>query len=150
VTTGLGPVYDGVSHLFLTFDDLLLVVAMAALAGLNGAAAARRALFVLPVAWLAAGLAGHASGTSLLPAGITSVSLLAIGILTAADRKLSPRVVSALAAFLGILHGWLNGGSIAAVGREASGLVGISAAIFVLAALVLPRWIPAGLRRARG
>ena len=48
VTTGLGPVYDGISHLFLSFDDLLPVVAMALLAGLNGPAAGRRALFTLP------------------------------------------------------------------------------------------------------
>ncbi len=136
VTTGLGPVYDGMSHLFLTFDDLLPVVALAALAGLNGPAAARRSLFVLPIAWLAAGVAGYFTAIHLLPAGITAVSLLALGILTAADRRLSPGVVSVLAALLGILHGWLNGTSIAAAGREASGLVGITVAIFLLAALV--------------
>ena len=36
VTTGLGPVYDGISHVLLSPDDLLPVVAMALLAGLNG------------------------------------------------------------------------------------------------------------------
>ena len=36
VTTGLGPLYDGISHLFLSFEDLLPVVALALLAGLNG------------------------------------------------------------------------------------------------------------------
>lgn len=41
VTTGVGPVYDGISHLFVTFDDLLAVAAMAFLAGLNGPAAGR-------------------------------------------------------------------------------------------------------------
>jgi len=136
VTTGLGPVYDGVSHLFLTFDDLLPVLAMALLAGLNGPAAGRRTLFTLPIAWLAAGAAGYASGAALLPAGVTSLSLLALGILAAVDLRLAPRVVSALAVMLGIVHGWLNGASIALAGREESGLVGIAAAIFVLAALV--------------
>ena len=43
--------------------------------------------------------------------------------------------MTALAAALGLVHGWLNGAGIAAAGREASGLVGIAGAIFVLVAL---------------
>jgi len=136
VTTGLGPVYDGISHLFMTFDDLLPVAAMALLAGLNGPAAGRRALFILPAAWLAGGMAGYASGLALLPAGLTSLSFLVLGILAAADRRLGPPVVTALALALGAVHGWLNGASIAGDGREATGLIGITVAIFVLAALV--------------
>jgi len=136
MTTGLGPVYDGISHLFLTFDDLLPAVAMALLAGLNGPAAGRRALFILPAAWLAGGVAGFATGVAPLPAGITSLSFLALGVLTAADRKLPPAVVTALAVALGMVHGWLNGAAIAGAGREATGLVGIAGAIFLLVALV--------------
>ena len=145
VTTGLGPVYDGISHLFLTFDDLIPVAAMALLAGLNGPAAGRGALFALPVAWLAGGLAGYQSGVAHLPAGFTSLSFLALGILTAADRRLAPPVVTALAVAMGLMHGWLNGAGIAAAGREASGLVGIAGAIFLLAAL-LAAWV-VSLRR---
>jgi hydrogenase/urease accessory protein HupE len=136
MTTGLGPVYDGISHLFLTFDDLLPVVAMALLAGLNGPATGRRALFILPLAWLAGGAAGYLTGVAPLPAGVTSLSLLALGILTAADLKLVPAAVSALAVALGMVHGWLNGASITLAGREATGLVGIAGAIFLLVALV--------------
>jgi hydrogenase/urease accessory protein HupE len=136
VTTGLGPVYDGISHLFLTFDDLLPVVAIALLAGLNGPAAGRRTLFALPVAWLAGGAAAHLSGVALLPQGITSLSFLALGTLTAVDLRLAPPVVTALAVALGIAHGWLNGAALATAGREASGLVGITGAIFLLVALV--------------
>jgi hydrogenase/urease accessory protein HupE len=135
-TTGLGPVYDGISHLFMTFDDLIPVVAMALVAGLNGPTAGRRALFALPAAWLAGGLAGYQSGLAHLPAGVTSLSFLALGVLAAADRKLAPPVVTALAVAMGLMHGWLNGAGIAAAGREASGLVGITGAIFLLAALV--------------
>lgn len=136
VTTGLGPVYDGISHFFLSFDDLLPAVAMALLAGLNGPTTGRRVLFVLPVAWLAGGAAAYFSGIAFLPAGATSLSFLALGILTAADLRLSPAGVTALAATLGFAHGWLNGASIAAAGREASGLIGITGAIFLLVALV--------------
>lgn len=136
MTTGLGPVYDGISHLFLTFDDLLPVVAMALLAGLNGPATGRRALFILPGAWLVGGLAGFLTGVAPLPAGVTSLSLLLLGILTAADRKLAPAVVTALAVALGMVHGWLNGAAIALAGREATGLAGIAGAVFLIVALL--------------
>jgi len=53
VTTGLGPVYDGIGHFFLSPGDALAVLALALLAGLRGTAAGRRALFILPVAWFA-------------------------------------------------------------------------------------------------
>ena len=58
VTTGLGPVYDGISHVLYSPDDLLPVLAVAFLGGLNGVTAARRALFALTGAWLLGGFAG--------------------------------------------------------------------------------------------
>lgn len=136
MTTGLGPVYDGISHLFLTFDDLLPVLAMAVLAGLNGPAAGRRVLVALPLAWFAGGLAGFAARAPLLPPGVTALSFIIVGGLAALDRRLAPNVVAGLALALGLVHGWLNGAGIASAGREAMGLVGIGGAIFALTALV--------------
>lgn len=136
VTTGLGPLYDGISHLFLSFEDLLPLLAMALLAGLNGPGAGRLALFVVPAAWLLGGLAGFAVGAPLVPGTVTAASFLVLGGLTAADRRLSPTAVTALAGALGLLHGWLNGAGIAEAGREALGLVGIVSAVFVVVALV--------------
>ena len=43
------------------------------------------------------------------------------------DRRLSPRVVATLAVAVGLLHGWLNGVSLAEVQREGLGLAGIAA-----------------------
>ncbi|MBL0297240.1 MAG: HupE/UreJ family protein [Betaproteobacteria bacterium] len=134
-TTGLGPVYDGVAHLFVSFEDLLPALAMALLAGLNGPVAGRLALFMLPLAWFGGGLAGFHGVANGWPAGITSVSLLLLGVLVAADRRLRPPVVAALAAALGLVHGGLNGAALAAAGGEVSGLAGIAAAVFVLVAL---------------
>jgi hydrogenase/urease accessory protein HupE len=131
----LGPLYDGISHLFLSFEDLLPVVALSLLAGLNGPKASRLALFVVPAAWLAGGLAGLAVGAPLVPGAVTAASFLVLGGLTAADRRLPPPAVTALAAALGLLHGWLNGAGIAGAGREALGLVGIVSAVFVVVAL---------------
>ena len=135
VTTGLGPLYDGISHVLLSPDDLLPILAMSLLAGLNGPEAGRRVLFGLTLAWLAGGLAGFILGRPLLPGTLTCASFLVLGGLTAADRRLSPSVVLCLAVSVGLLHGWMNGTGIAAAQREVLGLVGIGSTIFVLAAL---------------
>ena len=135
VTTGLGPVYDGVSHVLLSPDDLIPILAMGFLAGLNGPMAGRRTLFTLTAAWLLGGVAGYAGGHGPGPFTSTAVSFLALGALTALDRRLSATVVTMIAAAVGLFHGWLNGAGIAASGRELLGLVGIAGATFVLVAL---------------
>ena len=136
VTTGLGPVYDGISHVLMSPEDLVPILAMSFLAGLNGARAGRMTLFSLTVAWLAAGAAGFLFGRTVLPVAVTSVSFLILGGLTAADRRLAPAVVTELAVAVGLLHGWMNGASIAESGRSALGLVGIAATVFVCVSLV--------------
>jgi hydrogenase/urease accessory protein HupE len=135
VTTGLGPVYDGVSHVLVSPEDLVPILAMAMLAGLNGPRAGRRALFGVTGAWLVGGLAGFAVGPPVASV-LTTFSFLVLGALTSMDLRLSPRAVSALAAVLGVLHGWLNGAGIAAAQRDVTGLVGIAAVTFAILALV--------------
>jgi len=135
VTTGLGPIYDGISHVLMSPDDLVPILAMAFLAGLNGPAAGRRTLFALTGAWVIGGVAGFSSGQSLLPGAAVAISFLVLGVLTAVDRRLSPGVVTALAVVVGMLHGWLNGAGIAESQRELLGLVGIASVVFVLVAL---------------
>jgi hydrogenase/urease accessory protein HupE len=102
---------------------------------LNGARAGRVALCVLPVAWFAGGIAGVLVGGAAPPPIVTSLSLLALGVLTAASARLGPVLVAVLAAGLGITHGWLNGAGIAVAGREASGLLGIAGTTFIIVAL---------------
>jgi len=135
VTTGLGPIYDGISHVLMSPDDLVPVLAMALLAGLNGPAAGRRMLFALPAAWCAGGVAGFYAGQSLIPGAATAMSFLILGGLTAADWRLSPRFVTEVAVAVGTVHGWSNGAGIAASQRELLGLVGIASVVFVLVAL---------------
>ena len=135
VTTGLGPIYDGISHVLMSPDDLVPILAMAFLAGLNGPAAGRRTLFALTGAWFAGGVAGFFSGQPLVPGAAVAMSFLVLGVLTAVDRRLSPAMVSGLAVVVGMLHGWLNGAGIAESQRELLGLVGIASVVFVLVAL---------------
>ena len=135
VTTGLGPIYDGISHVALSPDDLVPALVMALLAGLNGATAGRRGLFAVTAAWLLGGIAGFLVGQPIGPATVPTASFLVLGVLTAADRRLSPATVATLAVAVGLLHGWLNGAGIVDARREVLGLAGIVSAIFVLTAI---------------
>lgn len=136
VTTGLGPLYDGISHFLVSFEDLLPVAAMALLAGMNGARAGRRALFLLPSAWVAGGLVGLSASAAPLSGAWVALSAVVLGALVAADRRLPPGLIAALAMVLGVLHGWLNGAGIAAANREGVALLGIGGAVFVVVSLL--------------
>jgi hydrogenase/urease accessory protein HupE len=135
VDTGLGPIYDGISHTLLSPEDLLPVLAVALLGGLNGSHAARHALWTLPLAWLVGGLAGFWAGRASEPAVAAASTVLILGALVAIDRRLAPAVVAALALGIGLMNGWFNGAGLAAAGRSGAGLVGMAATVFVLVAL---------------
>jgi urease accessory protein len=133
VTTGMGPVYDGIGHLLLTPEDLVPVLALALFAGLRGAGQGRRAMFLLPVAWLAGGLLGlRVSAAPAFP--VAAFSFLILGALVAADLRLPVNGVAVLAVVLGLVHGVLNGAALRG-GAGGLGLVGIMASLFVLVTL---------------
>jgi len=139
VTTGLGPVYDGIDHFFLSPADEIPALALALLAGLRGTAAGRRALAVLPVAWLAGGWAGLATrGWSAPPEEMVgALSLLLLGVLVASDIALPAAVVAGLAGLLGLAHGFLDGVGFlqAGMGKGMLEITGIAVTLFVLVAL---------------
>jgi hydrogenase/urease accessory protein HupE len=134
VTTGLGPFYDGVSHLAVTPEDLLPVLALGLLAGLRGAETGRRLLWLLPVAWLAGGLAGLRAPAFEAPLAATA-SFLLLGILVAADAPLPLPWISALGAAIGALHGFLDGAAIAATGLGSLGVLGMASGVWIVVAL---------------
>ena len=135
IETGLGPVYDGVAHFALTPEDVIPPLALAVLAGLRGRDHARRAIFVLPMAWLLGGFLG-ASAKVLLPNSLSWVPLLVLGSLVAADFRLPAAATTALAAALGLLLGLANGYAMAQAGAGVRGVVGIVGAVFVVTTLV--------------
>ena len=67
---------------------------------------------------------------------VSTLSYLVLGVLVAADRKLSLITVQVLAGAMGLLHGFLNGSAMAAANLGASGLLGIAVVAFVLMSLV--------------
>jgi len=134
VTTGLGPVYDGIGHLVMTPEDLVPVLAIALFAGLRGTAPGRRVLFLLPLAWFAGGLLGVViEGLPSLP--VSAISFFILGVLVAADLKLSQKSFMAIVVAVGFVHGVLNGVALKE-GAGVLGLVGIMATLFVIVAIV--------------
>ncbi len=145
VTTGLGPVYDGIGHLLLSPEDIIPVVALALLAGLRGPAAGRWALFLLPLAWLLGGIAGvYAGWTITFP--IPAISLLLLGILVAADLRLPTTLIAGLAVALGFAHGAINGSRFQPPSTGILALIGMAVLLFVVIAVLaafiitLRRW----------
>jgi urease accessory protein len=134
VTTGLGPVYDGIGHLVMTPEDLVPVLAITLFAGLRGATPGRRVLFILPLAWFFGGILGVImEGLPTLP--VAGISFLLLGVLVAADLKLSPKSITAIVVVVGFVHGVLNGIALKE-GAGILGLIGIMATLFVIVAIV--------------
>jgi urease accessory protein len=137
MNTGFGPFYDGLTHLFVTPEDLLPVIALALLAGLRGPHFGRAVIFALPAAWLV----GTAAGLLLAPQITLSVAAtivtIALGALLATDCPLPLAAVGCLAILLGLLHGGLNGSELPKT--NTSGQIfaaGVAAALFVVVSLL--------------
>ena len=138
VTTGLGPIYDGVGHFFLSPEDVLIAVALALFAGLRGPQAGRTVILALPIGWLIGGIAGLCSGLAPVDGQVPSaISLLVAGILIAADAALPGFWVPLIAVVLAAAHGFYNGLAMREAGSTVAllELGGIAVALFVLAAL---------------
>ena len=131
----MGPFYDGSMHFLLSPEDIVPVLALAMLAGLRGVAFGRRALFVLPAAWLFGGFLGLTTVATGGNAILAAAWFLLLGALLAADAKLSLRVTTALTVVLGVNHGYLNGTGMGPPGTGAVALLGLIFAIFALIAL---------------
>jgi len=135
-TTGMGPVYDGLIHFLTSPDDLVPALALALLAGLRGARYGRRAMLALPVAWLLGSLCGLFA--ALTSAGPLAASLwfLVLGGLVLVDAKVSPRLLTALCALLGLFHGYLNGTGMGFSVQAIAAVLGVAGAVFVVVVLV--------------
>ena len=133
-TIGLGPVYDGIFHFLLSPEDLIPVIALALLSGQRGPGFGRRVLWIVPLAWLSGGLLGMFAAA---PRGSAwpCISFLLIGGLVALNARISLRVITALAAFLGFFHGYLNGTGISRFNDGTYAVLGLALAVFVIVAI---------------
>lgn len=144
VTTGLGPIYDGVWHFAQEPAQILSLIALALFAGLRGPAHARRCFFLLPPVWLIGcflPIAFRAALAALLPA----LALLVIGGLLASEFRLPPAGVAALAILSGLVLGISYGASMEgpAVPYAVGAFAGIVVLLALLSSLALPlKWMP--------
>jgi len=134
-STGMGPIYDGLMHFLMSPEDLVPAFALALLAGLRGAAYGRQAAFTLPAAWLVGSLCGLTAVANTGSAVLSSLWFLLTGGLVIADAKLSLRAMTALAALLGLVHGYLNGSGMGQSGFTVVALLGLTSGVFVLIVL---------------
>jgi urease accessory protein len=133
--TGMGPVYDGMAHFLTSPEDFVPVLALALLAGMRGASYGRRALFVLPAAWLLGGFAGLPESAMNGSAVLSAVWFLLLGGLLATEVQVSLVVTTLLAVALGLDKGYLNGAGMGQPGTAAVALVGLVSAAFVMIAV---------------
>ena len=110
VSTGAGPFYDGSAHFFLTYEEILPVIALSLFAGLRGTRNGRWLIAVLPLAWIAGGLAGLCFPKLALPSALNTVLLLLMpGLLLAFDWNLPFKAVLTITSLLIFLLGFSNG-----------------------------------------
>ena len=134
VTTGLGPLYDGMGHMMLSPEQWIMVAGLGLLAGMGGPATGRFVLFLFPCAWLLGGCAGHFIQLT-LPSFVPAVALLIVGGLVAADLKADRNIAVTIAVVLGFLQGYLNGASLGTADGATLALLGASVVAFVLVTL---------------
>lgn len=136
VQTGFGTFYDGINHLLITPEDLLFVIGLGLLGGLNGKAPSRSILIGLPAAWLIGGLVGMQVATdSTLPL-IMTLSFGLVGGMIAADAKIPNFAIITFAVAFGLLHGFTNGATMAPGGADWLALAGATTATLVVATVL--------------
>jgi hydrogenase/urease accessory protein HupE len=136
VETGFGAFYDGLAHVAMTPADLLVVVAIALLAGQHGTQAARWALPALPAAWLLAATIGARFPMEAALPLLTTLTFAAVGALVVFDAKLRAASVALLAVAAGLVHGFVNGATMMPGGASTLALTGAVAAVYCLLAIV--------------
>lgn len=140
VTSGAGPFYDGVAHVLVSPDDLVVVIALGMLGGLSGRRAAKRLVLALPTAWLIGAALGLFVTGNVATSGISdwlpAVTVLVAGLLVAINPGTPVFVPAVVSTAFGMIHGWLNGCAMAATQTSFLAAVGVVSAVAVLVLLL--------------
>jgi hydrogenase/urease accessory protein HupE len=136
VTTGFGPFYDGLTHLLVSPEYLLPMIALALLAGLHGPRFGRAVLFALPAAWLAGSVLGLLVAPRAPMPLATAIVTIGVGAMVAAGKRLPLALVGGFAVAVGVLAGALNGIELATAHSSPLVAGGAAASLFVVVSLV--------------
>jgi hypothetical protein len=148
VVTGMGPLYDGVSHFGFSPEDYLPIVVLGFFVGLKGARASRLSLLSLTAAWIAGGVMAML-GLNLPPIVLslaTAILFLAIGGLLASDLDVPAEIGAAVAAALGGVRGAADLSGVSPSFAHGLTLIGMTASVFVAFAIATSLTLP--LQRA--
>ena len=144
VSTGMGPVYDGIVHFALSPEELAPVVVLALAAGLHGPATARRLMFAAPLAWLAGmgvGALGFAP-TGLADSIATAAMFMVAGGLLAMEKRAPAILTLAAGVLLGLIRGASDFAALGAGGAATLSMIGAATSVFVLTALAASLALP--------
>jgi len=136
MTTGFGPFYDGLTHLLVSPEYLLPIIALALLAGLHGPRFGRAVLFALPAAWLAGSVLGLLVAPRAPMPLATAIVTIGVGAMMAAGRRLPLALIGGFAVAVGVLAGALNGIELATAHSSPLAAAGAAASLFVVVSLV--------------
>jgi urease accessory protein len=144
VVSGMGPLYDGISHFALSPEDFLPVIALALFAGLRGPAHARALSWMIPLAWFAGGLLAMMTLTppDIALSATTAVLFLLVGGSLAANLRLSIATCASLGAMLGVARGTADLVSVRESPTHILTLLGMGATIFVTFAITASVTLP--------
>jgi hypothetical protein len=148
MATGMGPVFDGISHFGLSPEDFLPVVALGVFAGLRGPAHSRLSLAGVALFWFAGGMAAMMglAPSDLILSSVTAGLFMLIGILLAANVFLSPLLCAGLGAGLGVVRGMADISGVEESVTHILSLLGMTASVFAVFAIAASLTLP--LRRA--
>lgn len=144
MATGMGPVFDGISHFGLSPEDFLPVIALGFFAGLRGPAHSRMSLGAVTLAWFAGGLAAI-SGFALPDLALSSLTaalFMLIGILLAANIGLPTALCAFLGAGLGLVRGMADLSGVDESVAHTLSLLGMTASVFAVFAIAASLTIP--------
>lgn len=133
VGDAFSPFYGGLVHPLVSPQDVMAVLGLGLLAGMGGAAAGRRLLIILPLAWLCGMCVAPSGAVPELP-GILLTIL--VGVLVAVGRPWPPALVGIFACLIGILHGIGNGQDLMTVPGRFLATLGTLCAVAVASALI--------------
>ena len=144
MATGMGPVYDGISHFGLSPEDFLPVIALAFFSGLRGALHARMTLAAVVGGWLVGGaaeLAGLELPPIVLPSATAALYLL-IGGLLAANATLQSQFCATAGVALGLVRGAADLAGVSLSAAHGLALIGMTASVFAVFALAASVTLP--------
>jgi urease accessory protein len=144
VVTGMGPLFDGISHFALSPEDFLPVIALAFFAGLRGPRHARTLSWTIPLAWFGGGVLALMPLTppEITLSAMTAVLFLVVGGLLAVNPALSVAACLWLGVVVGLVRGMADLVNVQKSPAHILTLIGIVSIIFVTSAIAASMTLP--------